>query len=67
MTVEITLVEEIHPFRVYRLNFGLLGRTLARSGRHEGNHLCMTHRSRFDVNGCAFSEFSTRLELSIRA
>src|SRR5215813_9723006 len=37
---EITLVEEIDPFRVHRLNLGLLGERRRNERGHQGNHQC---------------------------
>src|SRR6266540_327298 len=37
---EITLVEEIYPFNVHRLNLGLLGERRRDERGHQGNHRC---------------------------
>src|SRR5258708_14640107 len=63
---EITLVEEINPFRVYRLNVGLLGECRRNQRGHEGNHRCNpAHDSwlptwREYLRFCGFSTRQTR-------
>ena len=39
-TSEITIVEEYHPFRIYRLNLGLLGERRRDQPNQHGNHHC---------------------------